>query len=151
MVQKQKHRVEKIGNQNEQFESNVILREYLTDFGEQNTREKLEYNKDVKNAIERKRGLERNPLSKEFIVAVKIFDYNQKGENVWYSKLVESLLEIVSRNTIKNALDTLLEWKIITFEYGETDKRKASKLFLINSDCKPLIKELWENYWNKHE
>jgi|GEM_PF-2709649 len=90
----------------------------------------------------------KNPLSKEFIVAVVIYECNQKNENCCFTRLVEILSEKVNKTMIKRAVDTLLDWKIISFEYGETDKIRATKLYKINSPSKELIGELWKNYWN---
>jgi predicted transcriptional regulator len=54
----------------------------------------------------------------------------------------------VNKTTIKRAVDTLLDWKIISFEYGETDKKRATRLYKINPPSELLIGELWKNYWN---
>ena len=90
----------------------------------------------------------KNPLSKEFIVAVVIYECNQKNENCCFTRLVEILSEKVNKTMIKRAVDTLLDWKIIAFEYGETDKIRAVKLYKINPSSELLIGELWKNYWN---
>ena len=90
----------------------------------------------------------KNPLSKEFIVAVVIYEYNQKNESISYIKLIEILSEKVNKTTIKRALDTLLDWKIISFEYGKTDKKRETRLYRITPPNEQLIGELWKNYWN---
>ena len=88
-----------------------------------------------------------SPLSKEFQVAVVIFDYNKKNRPIGSNQLVEELNGIVSRNTIRKSLDILIDWKIISFNFGEAETHRASKLFFINPELEPLVEELWKNFW----
>jgi hypothetical protein len=87
-------------------------------------------------------------LSKEFKVAVVIFEYNQNEKPIWYNKIADELEGIVSKTTIKKAIESLLDLEIIQFHYGETDSGRAGKLYSINPELTPLIGELWENFWN---
>lgn len=98
--------------------------------------------------IDRREIAGKNPLSNEFIVAVVIYEYNQKNEDVSSMELGEILSEKVSKTKIKRAVDTLLDWKIISFHYKEKDKKRAIRLYKINSPNEQLIGELWKNYWN---
>jgi hypothetical protein len=92
----------------------------------------------------------KSPLSKEFVVAVAIYEMTKvHHENVWYNKLVEGLEDKVSKNTVTKSLNTLLDWGIIKIEFGETDKGRAGKLLTISNESTPIIRELYQKYWKK--
>ncbi|MFA5407645.1 MAG: hypothetical protein WC343_02620 [Bacilli bacterium] len=89
----------------------------------------------------------KNPLSNEFKVACEIYKSSENNEVIWYTKLVENLKGIISKNTISDALDTLFDWGIIKAEYGATERGRAGRLFMISNEAKPIIKDLYEKYW----
>lgn len=92
----------------------------------------------------------KSPLSKEFVVAVAIYDLTKvRHERIWFNKLVDELKEKVSKNTITKSLNTLLDWGIIKIEFGETDKGRAGKLLTISNESIPIIRELYKKYWKE--
>lgn len=93
----------------------------------------------------------KNPLSNELKVAAEIFGCQERGEKVWLGKLQERLNGEISKNTISAALDTLFDWGIIKAEYGETEKGRAGRLLMISNESVPLIKELYEKYWENRK
>ena len=89
----------------------------------------------------------RNPLSTDFKVACAIYEAQINDQPIWFTKLVERLNGIVSKNTISDALDALFDWGIIKAEYGPTDSGRAGRLFKISNEHKDRIKDLYENFW----
>ncbi len=89
----------------------------------------------------------KSPLSNEFKVACEIYTLTSKNEKVWLGKIQENLAGKVSKRTIRKAIDTLHDWRIIKAEYGPTDKGKAGRLYSITKETESLIKELCERYY----
>jgi hypothetical protein len=90
----------------------------------------------------------KNPLSNEFKVAAEIYGCTDVNNGiVWYGKLIKLLEGKLSKNTISNAIDTLIDWGIVKAEYGPTEKGRAGRLLMISNESKPLIKDLYEKYW----
>jgi hypothetical protein len=91
----------------------------------------------------------KTPLSYELIVACCIYDLQLKNEKVWLLKIQQNLAGIVGGNRIRSAIDTLFDWGIIKAEYGETDKKRAGRLYQIQEDAVPMIAELHKRYYAK--
>jgi hypothetical protein len=90
----------------------------------------------------------KSPLSNELKVICEIYSMTAKNEKVWLAKLQQNLAGELSENTIRFAIDTLLDWSMIKIEYGETEKRRAGRLYrIIDKDTTALVKELYERYW----
>jgi|WetSurMetagenome_2_1015567.scaffolds.fasta_scaffold47849_9 hypothetical protein len=92
------------------------------------------------------------PVSSELFVAMMIHHIvDVKKERVWFGKLVESLQDYMTKNTVNESLDTLTDWLIIDGEYGATEKGRAGYLYYIDTkdggDFR--IKELHDKYWDK--
>ncbi|HII93204.1 MAG TPA: hypothetical protein HA262_13905 [Methanosarcina sp.] len=91
----------------------------------------------------------KSPLSNEFKVATEIYHCEIKGESIWYNKLVSDLETEMAKNTVSKALDTLFDWGIIEFEYGETQRGRPGKLLRISDESKHVISELYFKYWQE--
>ncbi|MDD3019815.1 MAG: hypothetical protein PHX61_02390 [Alphaproteobacteria bacterium] len=89
----------------------------------------------------------KTPLSPELIVACCIYDLQLKNEKIWLLKIQQNLAGIVGGNRIRSAIDTLFDWGIIKAEYGETDKKRAGRLYRIQEDAVPMIAELHNKYY----
>ena len=92
------------------------------------------------------------PVSSELFVAMMIYHITEiKKEPVWFSKLVDSLQDYMTKNIVSESLDTLTDWIIIDGEYGPTDKGRAGYLYHIDTkdDGDFRIKELYDKYWKK--
>lgn len=90
------------------------------------------------------------PLSSELFVAVMIHHITDvRKERVWFGKLVDECKDYVPKNTVSEALDTLVDWLIIAGEYGATEKGRAGYLWYVDTkdggDFR--IKELHDKYW----
>ena len=88
-------------------------------------------------------------LSNEFKVAAQVYECNEKGENIWFSKLVTLLGTHMSAATVMKSLRMLSDWSVIRAEYGPTDKGRAGRLLFIAGESKSTIKEVYENFWNE--
>jgi len=88
-------------------------------------------------------------LSNEFKVAAQIYEYNQKEERIWFTKLSKLLEPCIDPATVMKSLRTLFDWGIVKAEYGPTDKNRAGRLLYIAGESKSTIKEIYENFWKK--
>lgn len=86
-------------------------------------------------------------LSNEFKVAAQIYECNEKGDNVWFTKLAELLKDHISQSTVMKSLRTLFDWGIVTAQYGETDKKRAGRLLFISGESKETIRQIYEKFW----
>lgn len=90
------------------------------------------------------------PVSSELFVAMMIYHVTDiRKERVWFSKLVDECKDYVSKNTVSEALDTLMDWIIIAGEYGATEKGRAGYLYYIDTHDggDDRIKQLYDKYW----
>jgi hypothetical protein len=90
-------------------------------------------------------------LSDDLKVACEIWHYHTIGERVWFTKLVSSLAWCMDKKTVSDSMDTLCDWGIMYGEYGETEKGRAGRLFLIDThdDGDFRIRDLYEKYWKQ--
>lgn len=90
-------------------------------------------------------------LSKEFMVASEIYKHNDKNEPIWFTRLVKSLSDYMTREEVAKALDMLSDWHIVEGHYGETEKGHAGWLYYIIENVKPTIEVLYETYWKDYK
>ena len=91
--------------------------------------------------------LMKTPLSQELIVACCIYDLQSKNEKIWLLKIQEHLSGKVGKAKVRSAIDTLFDWSLIKAEYGETDKKRAGRLYRIPEEAVPMIAELHKKYY----
>lgn len=89
----------------------------------------------------------KNILSSEFIVASEIYHRQENGETIWYSKLVKLLEGTVSEKIIARSINLLSDWDVLKAEYGETDKKRAVRLYKVTNESSDSIKKIYETYW----
>ena len=87
-------------------------------------------------------------LSNDFKVAVRILDYNKKGEPVWFAKLVEDMKEEVSKVTISKNIDKLFDLGIINGDWEKLSNGKWVRTFQIAGEASSLIESIAEKYPN---
>ena len=81
-------------------------------------------------------------LSADFLVFVKIYEYNLKNEPIWFSKLrhvLEGKVENVSRY-----LDRLCDVGMIETQWDMFDG-KWTRCFNVTDEMEPLAKVLYNN------
>ncbi len=70
--------------------------------------------------------IKRDILGKDLEVALQIYDiWKNKGEEIYFSKLVKILDGRISRNRISQALDRLFDNGILTAEFKKINKKWA--------------------------
>ena len=83
-----------------------------------------------------------NKLSSDFIVFLKIYEYNLKNEPIWFSKLrhvLEGKVESVSKY-----LDYLCDIGMIE-SHWEQIEGKWTRCFKVTDEMEPLAKVLYNN------
>ena len=53
----------------------------------------------------------------------------------------------VGKGKVRSAIDTLFDWSLIKAEYGETDKKRAGRLYRIPEEAVSMIAELHKKYY----
>ena len=81
-----------------------------------------------------------------FVVALKMLEFEKKGERVWFSKLVESLSGTFSRNEVAKSLNTLEDWLLVSKKYGETSPDHAGMLYYLTEEGKSKMVEIRDAY-----
>ena len=62
-------------------------------------------------------------LSNDFLICLKIFEANQKGEKIWFSKLVEMMRGKISLSTVSKSLDRLFDRGMVDGDWEKVDGR----------------------------
>ena len=62
-------------------------------------------------------------------------------------KIQGNLSGRVGQAKVRSAIDTLLDWSLIKAEYGETDKKRAGRLYRIPEEAVSMIAELHKRYY----
>lgn len=62
-------------------------------------------------------------LSKDFHVCLKIFEYNERKEKIWFSKLVKEMNGDPTQATISKCIDRLFDRGMIDAEWELVDGR----------------------------
>lgn len=86
-------------------------------------------------------------LSSELKVACQIYQFNLQKEPVWFGKLVDSLKDVMPKNMVSAAVDTLTDWMIVEGHYGATEKGRAGYLFQVSDSHCHRIRALYEEHW----
>lgn len=83
-------------------------------------------------------------LADYFVVALKMLEFEENGERIWFFKLVKSFDEIqeISRGTVAKSLNTLEDWLLISKEYGETSPEHAGMLYFLTEEGKEQMTKI---------
>lgn len=60
-------------------------------------------------------------FSNDFQVCLKIYEFNQKGEKIWFSKLVKEMKGKPTQSTISKSLDKLFDRGMIDGDWEKVD------------------------------
>jgi hypothetical protein len=90
-------------------------------------------------------------LTKEFEIACRIHDYTERGEMVWFTKLVDDLDGKMSRVTVSKYIDILFDLGMINGEWKQTEDGKMVRAFTIAGEAKKLVKNISEKNRNGAE
>lgn len=60
-------------------------------------------------------------FSNDFLVCLKIFEFNQKDEKIWFSKLIKEMNGMLAQSTISKSLDKLSDMGMIEGEWEHAD------------------------------
>jgi len=82
-------------------------------------------------------------LSNDFQVCTKIYEFNEKREDVWFSKLVKAMDESISQSTISKSIDRLHDRGMIVGEWKKADGARWTRTFTIASEFEGFIKGLY--------
>lgn len=82
-------------------------------------------------------------LSNDFLVCVRIYEYNEKGEKVWFSKLVKGMDRELTQSTISKCLDRLFDRGMIDGEWEKVDGRWTRTLS-VAGEFKGFVKSLYD-------
>ncbi len=77
-----------------------------------------------------------------FVVALKILEFQEKGEPIWLSKLTEELKDKLTKTDIERALGSLYNWFIVKSSYGEYEPGKAGLMFTVCGDAIGVVQEI---------
>ena len=83
-----------------------------------------------------------NKLSSDFIVFLKIYEYNLKNELIWFSKLRHALEGEVEN--VSKYLDYLCDIGMIEFHWEQIEG-KWTRCFKIIDEMEPFAKVLYKN------
>jgi hypothetical protein len=89
----------------------------------------------------------KSKLSNDFKIACEIYHHNINNEPIWISKLVEIFDGRLTKLEVWKSTDVLVDWMIAYYEAGSFGDGRAGFLWFIDEHTKPMIKELYENYW----
>ena len=82
-------------------------------------------------------------LSKEFLVCIKIYEYNQKNKPIWFSELVKVMKGTLSQATISKCIDVLFDRGMIDAEWTDANGRWVRAL-KITGEFTGFVKGLYE-------
>jgi DNA-binding PadR family transcriptional regulator len=82
-------------------------------------------------------------LSDEFLICIRIYEFNQEGEDIWFSKLVKSMNGSPSQSTISKCIDRLFDRGMINGEWKKVGSR-WTRTFMITGEFKGFVKGLYE-------
>jgi len=81
-------------------------------------------------------------LSNDFLVCTKIYEFNKKEEDIWFSKLVKSMKGSPSQSTISKSLDRLFDRGMIDGDWKKVDGR-WTRTFKITGEFEGFVKGLY--------
>lgn len=82
-------------------------------------------------------------LSNDFLVCVRIYEYNEKGEKVWFSKLAKGMDGELTRSTVSKCLDRLFDRGMIDGGWEKVDGRWTRTLS-VTCDFRGFVKSLYD-------
>lgn len=83
-------------------------------------------------------------MDKYLTTLAKIYDVNiVKKEPVWFTKLVESLKDILSRGQVSRSLDKLYDLGLINMQYQKFDNTWTCTI-TVSSIAKAFAREMYE-------
>jgi len=92
----------------------------------------------------------RNLLSKEFQVAVVIWEITKENSKIaWFSVIGKKLKAFMSRTTLSRVLKYLESWGMIKVQYGPTPTGHAGRLYSVSNEDSETIQMLYEKYWKE--
>lgn len=87
--------------------------------------------------------IKRDILGKDLEVALQIYDIaKNKGEEIYFSKLVKILDGRISRNRISQALDRLFDNGILTAEFKKINKKWA-RVYYVSGEAEALLEDIY--------
>ncbi len=86
-------------------------------------------------------------ISNDFLVCLRIYEYNLRNEPVWFSKLAESLKDIMDCPTVSKSLDKADDICLIEWEWVKIDG-KWTRCVKIDSDFEGFIKGLYQSTYD---
>ena len=90
---------------------------------------------------------DRQILSDDLKVAIHIYKSNEIG----FSKLVDDLKSIISKNQISHSIDTLSDWGVVKGHYGKVRSGVYGRLFTVTDFAKPIIQQLIDQHNREEE
>jgi len=83
-------------------------------------------------------------LSNDFQVCTKIYEFNKKGEDIWFSKLVKALNGSISQSTISKSIDRLSDRGMIEGDWKKVDGSRWTRTFKITGEFEGFVKGLYD-------
>jgi len=85
-------------------------------------------------------------LSNEFLVCIRIYEFNQKGEDIWFSKLVKSMNGSPSQSTISKCIDRLFDRGMINGEWKQVKEAgdRWTRTFKITGEFEGFVEGLYK-------
>ena len=82
-------------------------------------------------------------LSNDFLVCVKIYEFNIKEEEIWFSKLVKAMNGTPSQSTISKCIDRLFDRGMIDGDWKKVGDR-WTRTFRITGEFEGFVKGLYD-------
>ncbi len=90
-------------------------------------------------------------LSNEMVIAVIIYENEvvKGNKNITLELIENKLKNSLSRSTILNALNELVQWGIIKSSFDELNSGRIGRTYLISGETISVIKAFSEQFWDK--
>ena len=82
-------------------------------------------------------------LSNDFLVCTKIYEFNKKDEDIWFSKLVRSMKGGPSQSAISRSIDRLFDRGMIDGDWKKAEGR-WTRTFKITGGSEGFVKGLYD-------
>lgn len=82
-------------------------------------------------------------LSNDFLVCTKIYEFNERDESIWFSKLVKVMNGSPSQSTISKSIDRLFDRGMIDGDWEKVDGR-WTRTFKITGEFKGFVQGLYQ-------
>ena len=83
-------------------------------------------------------------LSNDLKICHVVYEYNQRTEKIWFSKLVEELEGVVSKVTISKSIDRLFDLGVINGSWEKVEG-KWTRVISIAGEAESFVKNVYEN------